>query len=47
MDVCVYPYLCYVHGLCAGTFYMTWLYVFDYAFGSYMFYDLAGVYLLS
>jgi hypothetical protein len=29
-----------------GTFYITWLYVFDHAFGLYMFYDLAGMYLL-
>jgi hypothetical protein len=29
-----------------GMFYITWLYVFYYAFGSYMFYDLAGIYLL-
>jgi hypothetical protein len=30
-----------------GTFYITWLYVFHHAFGLYMFYDLAGMYLLS
>jgi hypothetical protein len=29
-----------------GTFYITWLYVFDHTFGSYMFYDLVGIYLL-
>jgi hypothetical protein len=29
-----------------GTFYITWLYVFDHAFDSYMFYDLTDIYLL-
>jgi hypothetical protein len=29
-----------------ATFYITWLYVFHHAFGLYMFYDLAAIYLL-
>jgi hypothetical protein len=39
-------YVIFMACVLPGTFYITWLYVFNHAFGSYMFYDFAGIYLL-
>jgi hypothetical protein len=53
--VFILVYVMFMACVLPGTFYITWLYVFYHAFGSYMFmillvytlfYDLAGIYLL-